>query len=139
MALFPVRCFTCGKVIGHDEERYQEMLTEYSEAREVLDKLGYKRMCCRRMFMSHNFELTNVLSLYKIPNMTSHDETGVLDVDVDKGIEGFNHCHASSSGSPYTHNNPDSISGCNDTATSKISFFQQKPPPVTRIVLSSTK
>ncbi len=49
---FPIRCFTCGKVIGHLYEDYKEKIKTEDKAK-VLDELGVKRYCCRRMFISH--------------------------------------------------------------------------------------
>jgi len=50
--VFPVRCFTCGKVIGHYWEKYRE-LTREEPPEKVLDSLGIERYCCRRMFLTH--------------------------------------------------------------------------------------
>jgi DNA-directed RNA polymerase I, II, and III subunit RPABC5 len=50
--IIPVRCFTCGKVIGDKWEAYLQLLREKTEA-EALDTLGLKRYCCRRMLLSH--------------------------------------------------------------------------------------
>ena len=50
--MFPVRCFTCGKVIADKYEKYLEGIKSKKPA-EVLDELGIKRICCRRMFISH--------------------------------------------------------------------------------------
>ncbi len=50
---FPVRCFTCGKVIGHLWETYKERVGRGEEPGKVLDDLGVKRYCCRRMFISY--------------------------------------------------------------------------------------
>ncbi len=52
MIEFPVRCFTCGAVIGDLYERYKELCKSKSP-KEALDELGIKRYCCRRMFLSH--------------------------------------------------------------------------------------
>ncbi len=49
---FPVRCFTCGTVIGHLYEQYKEDV-QSKKTDEVLDSLGVSRYCCRRMFLSH--------------------------------------------------------------------------------------
>lgn len=49
---FPVRCFTCGSVIGHLYEQYKEEVKGKS-VEVVLDELGVERYCCRRMFISH--------------------------------------------------------------------------------------
>lgn len=51
--IIPVRCFTCGKVIGSAWERYLRMLNSGKGAREALDELGLDRYCCRRMILSH--------------------------------------------------------------------------------------
>jgi len=49
---FPVRCFTCGSVIGHLYEQYKEEI-KGKKPDVVLDELGLERYCCRRMFLSH--------------------------------------------------------------------------------------
>jgi len=49
---FPVRCFTCGSVIGHLYEQYREDV-KAKTPEVVLDELGVERYCCRRMFLSH--------------------------------------------------------------------------------------
>ena len=51
--LFPVRCFTCGKHIGHLWEEYSRRVRAGENPGKVLDELGVKRYCCRRMFISH--------------------------------------------------------------------------------------
>eukprot|EP00039_Didymoeca_costata_P028662 m.21887 g.21887 ORF g.21887 m.21887 type:complete len:68 (+) comp7267_c0_seq2:80-283(+) len=51
--IIPVRCFTCGKVIGNKYAHYIEMLnSQYTES-QALDGLGLKRYCCRRMVLTH--------------------------------------------------------------------------------------
>ncbi len=50
---FPVRCFSCGAVIGHLYEKYLEMLKNGKTPKEALDTLGIERYCCRRMFLTH--------------------------------------------------------------------------------------
>ncbi|XP_071831178.1 uncharacterized protein [Apostichopus japonicus] len=51
--IIPIRCFTCGKVIGSKWEAYLGLLqAEYTEG-DALDALGLKRYCCRRMLLSH--------------------------------------------------------------------------------------
>jgi DNA-directed RNA polymerase subunit N len=49
---FPVRCFTCGAVIGDLYEKYKAGQGSKG-AGEVLDELGIERYCCRRMFLGH--------------------------------------------------------------------------------------
>ncbi|TGZ83303.1 DNA-directed RNA polymerase N/8 kDa subunit superfamily protein [Ascodesmis nigricans] len=57
--IIPVRCFTCGKVVGDLWERYLNMLMSTEDGgqglteSEAMDQLGCKRYCCRRMLMTH--------------------------------------------------------------------------------------
>ncbi|KAF2396158.1 hypothetical protein EJ06DRAFT_534296 [Trichodelitschia bisporula] len=52
--IIPVRCFSCGKVIGDLWERYLKMIEqqEMSDG-DAMDELGLNRYCCRRMVMTH--------------------------------------------------------------------------------------
>ncbi|KAF2368646.1 DNA-directed RNA polymerase subunit N/Rpb10 [Trinorchestia longiramus] len=51
--IIPIRCFTCGKVIGNKWESYLGLLqAEYTEG-DALDALGLRRYCCRRMLLTH--------------------------------------------------------------------------------------
>lgn len=57
--IIPVRCFTCGKVIGSlwetkDESGYIDLLKKGHSKKEALDKLGLNRYCCRRMLLTHD-------------------------------------------------------------------------------------
>ena len=51
--IIPVRCFTCGKVIGDRWEEFARRTSQGEQPRTVLDEIGMKRYCCRRMFISH--------------------------------------------------------------------------------------
>ena len=51
--IIPVRCFSCGKVIGHLWEEFKERVERGEPAKKVLDELGLKRYCCRQMFLGH--------------------------------------------------------------------------------------
>ena len=62
--IIPVRCFTCGKVIGDIYEQFKQRYEEYKKTvdagekpketpKEILDDLGLDRYCCRRMILSH--------------------------------------------------------------------------------------
>jgi len=50
---FPVRCFSCGLVIGQLYEKYKKLLEEGKDKKLALDTLGIDKYCCRRMFLSH--------------------------------------------------------------------------------------
>ncbi len=51
--IIPVRCFTCGKPIGHLWEEYKKRVSQGEHAGKVLDDLGLKRYCCRQVFLGH--------------------------------------------------------------------------------------
>jgi len=72
--IIPIRCYSCGKVIAHLWEEYNEKVQasynekvpvnnskrivdiksdEMSGEKQILDDLGLHRYCCRRMLLSH--------------------------------------------------------------------------------------
>ena len=62
--IIPVRCFTCGKIIGDAYEEYAKRYGEYKKAldagekpketpKQILDAIGVDRYCCRRMILAH--------------------------------------------------------------------------------------
>lgn len=63
MCILPVRCYTCAKVIGGKWAPYQNLLSEGVDMKESLDRLGLKKICCRRMMMGH-VELIDSLLKY---------------------------------------------------------------------------
>ena len=74
--IIPVRCFTCGKVLGDKWNYYYKELEKKQDQDSVLnvnsktmqktnegkilDTLGLKRYCCRRMMISH-VDLINII------------------------------------------------------------------------------
>jgi len=48
----PVRCFTCGAPLGHVWEEFKERVARGEPPAKVLDDLGVKRYCCRRMLFT---------------------------------------------------------------------------------------
>ena len=77
--MFPIRCFTCGKVIGGKWEQYKNK-TENNEE-DVFNQIGIKKKCCIRMFISH-VDNMNSLLLYKTPGMKGF---GKFDSDIEPG------------------------------------------------------
>jgi DNA-directed RNA polymerase subunit N len=51
--IIPVRCFSCGKVVGHLWEEYKRRVNNGEEPKKVLDSLGLERYCCRTLFLTH--------------------------------------------------------------------------------------
>jgi len=52
----PIRCFSCGFPIAAFVEDYRKGIEKGKSAEDILNKLGIKRYCCRRIFIS-NVEL----------------------------------------------------------------------------------
>jgi len=49
--IIPIRCFSCGKPIGHLWEKFKEEIENGKSPGEVLDELGLERYCCRSAFL----------------------------------------------------------------------------------------
>jgi DNA-directed RNA polymerase I, II, and III subunit RPABC5 len=64
--IIPMRCFTCGNVIGamwenKDQSGFNDLLKKKNPEtdllytpQEALNKLGLTRYCCRRMLLTHD-------------------------------------------------------------------------------------
>jgi len=51
--IVPVRCFTCGKVLGHLYEGWKKRTEAGEDPGKVMIELGVKRYCCRQLFLGH--------------------------------------------------------------------------------------
>ncbi|MDD1764475.1 MAG: DNA-directed RNA polymerase subunit N [Candidatus Methanomethyliaceae archaeon] len=60
----PVRCFTCGKVVADKWEEFNKEVSKGENPAKVLDSMGIKRYCCRRMFLSHVELIDEVLKFH---------------------------------------------------------------------------
>lgn len=63
--IIPVRCFTCGALVADKWEEFARRVKAGEEPAEVLDSLGLKRYCCRRMLLSHVDIIDEVLRFYE--------------------------------------------------------------------------
>jgi len=70
---FPIRCFTCGKVIGALEEKYFSQLESGKDPKKILNALGVTRYCCRRMFLGH-VNVIDKLLLFENNTVTTSKE-----------------------------------------------------------------
>ncbi len=78
--IIPVRCFTCGKVLAHLWNKYNEIITAEEQEfasiasptkKEIehiklvkgraLDECGLERLCCRTIFITHTDILDDVI------------------------------------------------------------------------------
>jgi DNA-directed RNA polymerase subunit N len=62
--IIPVRCFSCGKVVGHLWEEFKRRVEAGESSGKVLDELGLKRYCCRQLFLGH-IDLLKEISQFK--------------------------------------------------------------------------
>ena len=51
--IIPVRCYTCGKVIGNKWEMYEKLKKENVQPNIIFEKLKIDRYCCKRILVSH--------------------------------------------------------------------------------------
>jgi len=63
--MIPVRCFTCGALIGDKWEAFAQRVKNGEEAAQVLDDLGLKRYCCRRILLSNVDVIDEVLKYFE--------------------------------------------------------------------------
>jgi len=63
--IVPVRCFSCGKVVGDKWEEFNSRVETGENPNDVLDSLGVTRYCCRRMLLSHVEILDEVLKFHQ--------------------------------------------------------------------------
>jgi DNA-directed RNA polymerase subunit N (RpoN/RPB10) len=61
----PIRCFTCNKVIGQYEQKFENMLEQGININTILNSFNLSRYCCRRMFLGHVPVLDKQLSFPK--------------------------------------------------------------------------
>lgn len=62
--IIPVRCFSCGKPVGHLWEAFKERVAKGENRKTVMNDLGLERYCCRALFLGH-VELADTAALFK--------------------------------------------------------------------------
>ena len=60
--IIPVRCFTCGRVVASAYEVYKQRVAMGEKPDDIMDSLGVKRYCCRRMIISQVDVIDEALS-----------------------------------------------------------------------------
>ncbi|MEM3361883.1 MAG: DNA-directed RNA polymerase subunit N [Candidatus Anstonellaceae archaeon] len=63
---FPIRCFSCGAPIAQLWEEYKQRVKSGEKPADVLNSLKVKRICCRRMFLSHVEVMDEVIKYNKL-------------------------------------------------------------------------
>jgi len=62
--IIPVRCFSCGKLVGDKWEPFSKRVAAGEPPKEVLDDVGVDRYCCRRMLLSHVELIDDILEFH---------------------------------------------------------------------------
>ena len=69
--IIPVRCFTCGKVVGNMLGRYNDLKEAGMNDVAVYKELKLQRICCKRMLMTC-VSASDQMSCYtELPNKVS--------------------------------------------------------------------
>lgn len=63
--IIPVRCFSCGKPVGHLWEEFKKRVEQGESQQKVLDELGLERFCCRSVFLGQSDQLELVSKFKK--------------------------------------------------------------------------
>lgn len=69
--IIPVRCFTCGEIVGDKWIPFCELRQHYS-AKESMDRLDISKYCCRRMIMGHVDVVDNLMQYAEENNLKHH-------------------------------------------------------------------
>jgi DNA-directed RNA polymerase subunit N len=71
--IIPVRCFTCGKLIGDRWEEFAKRVEDGESPKDVLDDMGLKRYCCRRMLLSHVEVIDEIIKFFEAKRMREEE------------------------------------------------------------------
>lgn len=63
--LVPIRCFSCGSVIADKYYEFAKRVSVGESPAKVLDELGVKRYCCRRMMLSTVEYIDSIIRYYE--------------------------------------------------------------------------
>ena len=51
--IIPVRCYSCGKILGNKWQNFNELVSEGTPEGKALDIMKLKKYCCRAVMLSH--------------------------------------------------------------------------------------
>ena len=84
--IIPVRCYTCGKVVGDKWEHYKELLKSGKSQPEAFEILKLKRYCCKRILLGH---VDIIDTLMKYDHTSSSVKSQLLSSPEDSSIPLF--------------------------------------------------
>ncbi|HDZ60658.1 MAG TPA: DNA-directed RNA polymerase subunit N [Candidatus Pacearchaeota archaeon] len=62
--IIPVRCFSCGKPIGHLWEEFKKRRDSGENIQKLLEEYGLERYCCRAVFLGQQ-DLIKLVGRFK--------------------------------------------------------------------------
>ena len=62
--IIPIRCFSCGRPVGHLYEQYKQEVANGSDSGKVMNKFGLERYCCRGVLLG-NVDLIETVAEFK--------------------------------------------------------------------------
>ncbi len=71
--IIPVRCFTCGNLVADKYSDFTSRVKNGEDPKKVLDSLGLKRYCCRRMLIT-SMDIIDQLMPYNEAQWRRHSE-----------------------------------------------------------------
>ncbi|MGI0079949.1 MAG: DNA-directed RNA polymerase subunit N [Nitrososphaerales archaeon] len=71
--IIPVRCFTCGNLVADKYSDFTSRVKNGEDPKKVLDSLGLKRYCCRRMLIT-SMDIVDQLMPYNEAQWRRHSE-----------------------------------------------------------------
>jgi len=66
--IFPVRCFTCGKVISQKYTTYVTLQEAGMPIPEIYNEIGIRKLCCKRMFCTHVEAIDHFAKYTELPD-----------------------------------------------------------------------
>lgn len=74
--MLPVRCYTCGKVLGHLEKEWTDhrSVAGMNDWHPFFEKYRIERYCCRRVIMCHEPDINHEMHYELPPSVASIKE-----------------------------------------------------------------
>ncbi len=63
--MVPVRCFSCGKLVGDKWDEFVRRVKQGENKGDILDDLGMKLYCCRRMLLSNVDVIDDIMKFFE--------------------------------------------------------------------------
>lgn len=51
--MIPIRCFSCGEILGDKEKKYKDLIKDGKTENEALNELKIEKQCCRTIILTN--------------------------------------------------------------------------------------